>query len=418
MFNNINMKLNSLTNNVFEVCNSADEKIGELSRNDIISTGRLCAAEYIGKNLNMARNMTEAMGFKSRLAEFGGDYATLSKAHMEKKLLFCAARAYSAIGRSAPENIEQVKNDLTLYKDPIFLRTMSAIDSDVVAPLLYSAISDIAGPMMNMTSVPLGRTKEVTILSNEAFLFEDSSWGSSRSTTKNYLYNDTVTLNPSPKTCNATIKWFQMIATDNGMDAGWYYGSIMQGLWSKIMALFTNALTTAAADTKYVPSYLAFSSYSTANWASATVAAAAANGVNRDQLMAFGSYQALQAVLPNGTTSDAALTYNLGPEWIRNGFLAMVGRVPLYEVRQALVPGTVNTTGKLIFPNDQIYIMGRAGQALAPIYGAMAEGSPITIEMEPSETADFSIDINVTAIMDFKAVFASKIAVIDNVSLA
>lgn len=413
----MNMKLNSLSNGVFTALPKDDEKIGTLSRNDIIVSGRYCAAEYMGKHISVARNLS-ADSFKSKLESFGGDYATLARNHMENKLLFCAARAYAATGRKAPENVEQVKRDVTLYKDPIFLRTMSAIDTEVVAPLLYTVISDIAGPMMNISEVPMGRTKEITVLSNEAFLFEDSSWGASRSATKNYLYNDTITLNPRPSSANASIKWFQLIASDSGMDAGWYYGAIMQGLWSKIMALFTNALTTAAADTNYVPSYLSFSSYSSANWTSAVVAAAAANGIYPDQLMAFGARQALQAVLPNGTSSDAALTYSLGPEWIRNGFLAMVGNVPLYEVRQAIVPGTVNTTGNFVFPTDQIFITGRINNSLAPVYAAMAEGSPITIELDPSQTADFTIDINVTAVMDVKPVFASKIAFIDNVVLS
>lgn len=412
------IKLNSISNDIFNTAPKDDEKIGSLSRNDIITSGRYCAAEYLGRNISAVRNLSANESFKSRLEAFGGDYATLSRNHSENKLLFCAARAYAATGRKAPENAEQVKGDITLWKDPIFLRTMSAIDTEVVAPLLYSVISDIAGPMMNIGTVPLGRTKEVTILSNDIFLFEDSSYGAAHSVTKNYLYSDTVTLNPSPYATNATIKWFQLVASDTGMDAGWYYAAIMQGLWSKIMALFTNSFVEGASDAKYVPAYLSFSSYSTANWTNAIVATAAANGVTTDQLIAFGSRQALQAVLPSGTAADAALTYNLGPEWMRNGFLGVVGGVPLYEVRQALVPGTVNTTGKQIFPNDKIFITARVGNSLAPVYAAMAEGSPLTVELDPSKTADFSIDINVTAIMDVKALFASKIAVIDNVTLS
>ena len=414
---NLNMKLNSLADDVFAASSKNDETVGRLSRNDIIATGRLCAAEYIGNNLNTLRNYKEGQGFVSKLKGIGGDYTTLARNHMEKKLMYCATKAYAVIGKPAPESIEQIKNDASLYRDPVFLRTMSEIDSEVISPLLYSVISDIAGPMMNLSSVPFGRTKEITVASNEAFLFEDSAWGSSRSTTKNYLYADTITLNPTPRTANATIKWMQLIAIDSGLEAGWYYTAIMQGLYSKIMALFTNALVSAASDTRYVPSYLSFASYSTANWGAATVAAAAANGISRDSLMAFGAYQALQAVLPSGTNSDAALTYNLGPEWMRNGFLAMVGRVPLFEVQQAIVPGTVNTTGTMIFPNDMIFIAGRMGPSLAPVHAAMTEGQPITIEMTPRETADFTLDINVTVGLDVKPVFASKIAVIDNVTL-
>lgn len=414
----MNLKLNSLSRDAFAVNKESDETVGKISRNNIVATGRVCAAEYIGRNVSTIRNLSKEDGYASRIEAAGLDYAKMARSHMEKKLIFCAAQAYKAVGRPAPENVGQVKADLSLYKDPIFLRTMSAIDSEVVAPLLYSVISDLAGPMMNFTTVPMGRTKEITILSNDIFLFQDSSWGASRSVPKNYLYNDTVTLNPRPYSANATIKWYQLIAADEGMDAGWYYAAIIQGLWSKIMALFTKALTEGAADTKYVPEYLSFDSYSSANWANATVAAATANGVNRSQLMAWGAYQALQAVLPNGTASDAALTYGLGTEWMRNGFLGVVGGTPLYEVSQAFVPGTINTTGKTIFPTDMIFIGARVGRSLAPIYGAIADGSPITIEMDPSQTADFTLDINVTAVMDIQPVFAGKIAVIDNVTLA
>ena len=100
------------------------------------------------------------------------------------------------------------------------------------------------------------------------------------------------------------------------------------------------------------------------------------------------------------------------------GISSLVGGTPLYEVSQAFVPGTINTTGKMIFPTDMIFIGARVGRSLAPIYGAIADGSPITIEMDPSQTADFTLDINVTAVMDIQPVFAGKIAVIDNVTLA
>ena len=101
---------------------------------------------------------------------------------------------------------------------------------------------------------------------------------------------------------------------------------------------------------------------------------------------------------------------------MRNGFLAMAGRVPLVEVQQAMVPGTVNTLGRMIFPTDQIFIAGRVGQALAPMYGAFAEGSPVTIELTPSQTALFEIDIEVTAVFEISPIFASKVAVINNVT--
>lgn len=407
----INMKLNSLDRDTFVVRNDQDEKVGQISRNELIASGRLCATEYMGRNLSHNDG-----SFKSRMEEAGMDYAKLSQGHMEKKLIFCAAQSYKVQGRPAPTGIEDVRKDRGLYKDPIFLKTMAAIDSEVVTPLLYSVFSDLGGNMLNLTTVAPGQTKEINVLSNDIFLWEDSAPGSGHSTTKNYLYADTITLNPRMYSCNGTIKWFQMIAIDGGMDAGWYYAAILQGLWSKIMAMYTASLLAAANNSAYVPSYLTFNSYNSANWAAATTAVAVANGVRRDQLMAFGEYSSLQVILPSGTPSDAALTYGLGEEWMRNGFVSMVGRVPLFEVLPALIPGTVNTTGTMIGIGDNVFITARVGNSLAPIYGAMADGWPLMLEYTASETADFEISINASAMMDFKAIMAGKMAVIKNVT--
>ena len=63
------------------------------------------------------------------------------------------------------------------------------------------------------------------------------------------------------------------------------------------------------------------------------------------------------------------MSWSLATSWnhliCRNGFLAVVGGVPLFEVEQALLPGTVNTTGQMMFPNDTIIIAGRNGDLTA-----------------------------------------------------
>ena len=155
--------------------------------------------------------------------------------------------------------------------------------------------------------------------------------------------------------------------------------------------------------------------YNSTNWANAVMAVSAANRLPRNQLAAYGTYLALQQVLPKGTPSDAALTYGLGQEWMRNGFLAVVGGVPLFEVEQALLPGTVNSTGQMMFPKDTIIIFFCNDTATAEIYTGFAEGSPLVVEMNPRETGDMSIYIDCTAVMDTKVVMGSKIAVITNV---
>lgn len=412
----MNMRLNNLDRGLFAYRTANDETIGsganKISRNQIIASGRVCAAEYMGKAIS-----GNTGSFKSKFEGQKTDYATMSKKHSEEKFLFCAARAYAACGAPAPESFEQVKNDRSLWKDNVFLRTLARIDMEVITPMLFDVFNDLGGSMFNMSSIPFGSTREIVVDSNEVFLWEDGSLGSGHSTTKNYLYQDSITLNPRLFNANATIKWAQLMANDSGMDTGHYYAALIRGMWSKIMAITTNALTDTATQAQYVPSYLRFNSYNSANWAAATTAVAVANGVPRDRLMAFGQYSALQAILPSGTPSDAALTYGISEEWVRNGFVGMVGRVPLYEVLPAMVPNTINTTGDLIGLGDQVFITARVGDALAPVYVVFADGWPVTLEYTASETANFTIDILMSTMMDVKPIWGGRIGILDNVSL-
>jgi hypothetical protein len=47
--------------------------------------------------------------------------------------------------------------------------------------------------------------------------------------------------------------------------------------------------------------------------------------------------------------------------------------------------------------------------------GVYADGNPIMLTATPSETADFTIDINVGALFDIAPLFASKVGVITDV---
>lgn len=414
------LKLNSISNDLFKFNSAQDQTIGtgenKISRNKIIATGRLCAVEYAGTVLSGGSKEK----YKSRLNGFDGDYAALGKAHMDQKILFCATKAYESVGRSAPESAEAAKKDHTLCTDPVFLRTMAAIDTEIISPLLYDVISDLNGMVMDLSSVPMGSTKEIVVESNAAFLWEDGAVGASHSASRNYLYHDVVTLTPKAYHCAGRIKWFQDIVNADGRDAGRYYMAIIRGLQSKITALTMKAFTDAANNSSgYIPSYLYFTGFTSANWANARTAAAVANGVSPRDLMAFGRLNALQAVIPTGTPSDAALTYGLGEEWMKNGFIAMAAGIPLYEVLPAMVPGTANTTGDMIgIPDDQIFISARMGGGRAPVQGVVADGWPVTLEYTADETADFTIYINMTTLMDFKPVFANKIAMLDDVVIS
>ena len=95
------------------------------------------------------------------------------------------------------------------------------------------------------------------------------------------------------------------------------------------------------------------------------------------------------------------------------------GGVTRAYARQSRWPsgrGPQTTTLYSCYPDNMIIIAGRAGDAYAPIYTCFADGSPIVVEPNPSQTGAGTIDINVTAIMDTKVVMASKAAFITGVN--
>ena len=407
------LKLNQLSKEVFDASNVNNVAVKvnntEISRKDIVATGRLVACEYVGQLINKAKI---GESYETRLN--GIEYADLAKKHLEKKMLFCAAQANKLSGKEAPATFEEVKRNGAYAKDAMFLRVMAEIDRDVLDPIFFAVIDSVGMGLMQLEGAQLGATTQIDIRSNDVFLFEDSACGSGRSTTKNYLYAKTVTITPTVYACNATLKWYQDVV--NG-DAGRYYAAIINGMYNKIYAKLMKVLKNATTGNAYIPAGLTANTYTTANLITLTDLVAAANGVRVGDLMAIGNRMALSALLPVDGLGGAitGLQYGLGEEWFKNGFLAKAAGIDLFPVSPVIVPTTQNSTLDTIDTGTSIYFVPKAGYGYAPIRGVYAEGSPITLTATPSETADFTIDINVGAMFEIAPLFASKVGVMTNV---
>lgn len=429
------LRLNSIAKSVFDAsdiqfndtdkvklrANGARDSYKTISRKDIISSGRVVACEYIGQLIN--KNPLAAEKYNSMLKDVGMDYNAVQRSHRERKLLYCAAQVCKLTNEPAPQTFEEFeKVQMNFANDKIFLRIMAAIDREVLMPIFFDVIDAVGMNLVQWEPVGFGSTKEITVRSNDVFLYEDTAWGSSRSTSKNYLYAKTITLNPMPVTTNATIKWYQDVVAG---DAGRYYAAIMLGLYNKIYAKTISAMKKAIADNAtegYIPTDLTASTYSTSNWITITDKVAAANGVSVDSLMAIGTRSALSNLLPVDAAGGAitGLQYGLGEAWFYNGYLPKAGGVDLFPVSPVIVPGTQNNTLDTIDTGNNIYILAKG--LYRPLYGAYYQGTPITLTATPSGgngyaqgTADFTIDINVTATLDIKPVFASKVGVVTSV---
>lgn len=409
------IRLNSLNPDIFKA--SSAEVHGSQKRADIINVGRLLMAERAGRDMNaMSKIKGEVPAFNSLMDGKGIDYEDANKKLQRNMMLYCAEMAGKVTGEDAPETYEDFMRMQRKYlSDRNFLRVLAGIVTDIITPVLPAVATGAMDWFAQTVYVPLGQTYEVEIGSNDVFLFEDDSWGASRSKTANYLYSDTKTLNPTLRTAKATWKWYQLVG--NNVDLGRTFNAITAGLYSKITGIWGNALVAASTNTAYVPTNMQFT-YSNTNWVTAAKRVALVNNTSVRNVIAFGDLLALSHVLPstaNGanTNLDAALSTMLGVEWAKYGYLGDFMGIRNFVLDNALVPGTQNTTITEVLPNNRIWMM--AAGAYKPIYVAFEEGTPITIQLDPSETADMTIDILVSASMDAAPIFGSKIATISPV---
>lgn len=382
---------------------------GSDERSKLVCLARLLMKESNGRAFNKIRKnsaYTEMLDSE--------EYAKVNEGTKQKIILYCADRADIVEGREKNADYQEfLKHSIDYRKNQTFLRTLAGIVQDTVRPMLPYVMSNVLDELGQMVNVPFGQTYEIDVASNEIFVFQDSSWGASRSVPENTLHSYPITLNPKPYTAAATAKWYQLVGNDS--DFGLWLNAIYAGLYSKIMALWNGAMTAAAANNFFTPAFLRFNSFTSDNFNNAVELVSSVNHVPTDRLLVYGRRPTLAKMLPTGTAQDAALTYMLGGEWMRNGYMGTIQGVRAFELFNAVVPGTQNTTGSLVLNGSVAYIAAAKGNGYAPIYIGFEDDAPITLEFEPRETADMTMNVNVTVSMDVKAVFGTKLAVISNI---
>lgn len=391
--------------------NSAEFNGVEKERADIVTAGRLLMMERNGRDYNNMRLLEKKSADFTALID-DNTYAATNRNTKEKLFLYAAARTCAVSGEIAPESYgDFLKNQKKFMKDQTFLKVLAGIIRDIVTPVLPITMSNALGYLAETVNVPMGETYELDIASNDIFAFEDDSWGASRSKPSNYLYTKTTTLNPTPRTCKVTIKWYQMVGND--VDLGRFFNSIAAGMVSKITALVMAQMAVAASNSVFLPSSLKFTNTS-ANWVTAAARVAALNGTGYTNAVAIGHPSALNKVLPSGAVNlssvnlDAALATMLGVEWARYGYLGDYMGVRLMPLMDSIVPGTQNTSMTSLVPADRIWML--AANGLKPVYVGIEDGTPIEIQLDPRETGDMTIDIITTMSIDAKGVFGSKLA--------
>lgn len=398
------LNLNSVSNEVFAI-NGNDQ------REDIVAKGRVLFYEHALKG-KMA--ILSAKGQNTPVQRTMNDrgYKQLNEQFQRESLLYAAKLACASTGKKAPESWEEFKrNGGEYYGNARFYAVLQGIWQEVIIPILPAVYSEALSDFAETVEIELGQTYAVSIGSNDIPVFQDSSWGASRSVPRNRFYSRDYTLNPTPKSCWITAKWMQLVGTN--MDFGVFFANMVAGLYAKTMGMWNEAMTTATEDTSLIPTNLNFT-FNNQNWVKGANKIAALNNTTISDVFATGGTVALSKVLPNTVTGstnvnmDAAIATLLGADYTKAGYLGQFMAVRLMPMRDVIIPGTQNTTVETMLSENDIWML--AGNGRKPLTIGYTSGTPISIEMDPTRTGDMEIGLNLTISLDSVATFASKIA--------
>lgn len=405
------LSLNNIPSDIFKV--SAAENEGNQTRADIVQMGRLLAYEYARKGQNAVVTALNS-GDKAEGTLDAKQYKELNEKFQAELMLYSAKQLSQFTGEPCPSNLDEFKrNGLNYYGNKHFYAILQGIFQEIVTPILPRVYSEAVSVFADVVEVGFGETAQISIDSNDIPIFQDSAWGASRSVPRNRFYAKDYTLNPQPKTAQINAKWHQLVG--NNVDFGKFFANLTAGMYAKTMGMWQAAMTAAASNTALVPSGLTYA-FSSINWVTLANKISAVNSTAIGNVIAYGAAVPLAKVLPTQATGssnvnmDAALATLLGADYIRAGYLGEFMSVRLMPLVDAVVPGTQNSGVTTVLDNAKIWMMASNGRK--PMTIAYNSATPITLEFDPMQTADFEIGINVTIALDSCALFSSKVGLV------
>lgn len=375
------------------------------ARATIIAGGRKLLAENRRRNLNTIAkkdsNFEECDTETSSL-----EYTKLAESTANALFRFAAKNACDIIGRPLPKYAKDI--DGSIVSNQTFLATLADITSEIVAPMLPAVTSSFTGMLAQVyPGIERGKTKLITVKSNDIFQFDDAAYGAA-SNPPQRLYSNTVSLNPTLKTASATVNLFEYIA--NNVDLGDFFASIANGWLAYITGYTVKAFTEISKNADYFPSVLNQQTYSEQNFSIVANAVKKANGGMKT--VCVGDNMALSRVYPDITTYGSFMSGSFGEEWAKIGYVSSFKGVPLYEINNPVVPGTQNTTISSVIPETELYFISIGAQK--PIAIGMGADKMLTT-ITPDRTANESFIVNAGISADVKPIMGSKVGVIRNV---
>mgnify|MGYP000313198030 CR=1 FL=1 len=300
--------------------------------------------------------------------------------------------------RFEAEGLDLVKNP-SVNGNRDFRENFDAVIAQVInATLPMTMSSRFADTFMEIHHIGWGDTARFIVDSNELYQVNELAEGIHRGALQP-IYNNEIVVNPQPVEIAVSIDWY--LLASRKFDIGVWAAKIARSFENYVLAKAIAALigATDGLGAGYVANGVDVNNYGTL-----AQRVSAVNGGSA--IYALGTSVALSKLVP----STVGLQYGLGVEITKNGFLDRYLGTNVIAIDQAIDPLTINSSAKLMVPDDKIFLV--SANAYKPLKICM-EGNEITLTDLPEYTSDRTYTFSVKVRLGIAAILGSKHGVIN-----
>lgn len=270
--------------------------------------------------------------------------------------------------RYAEKGLEIFKSSM-VNKNQNVRNNFNIILSETIRAYIPEVANDIFSSLIaEVRQIGYGDTAKFDVESNDLFKVNQKAEGIQKGVDQP-LFDKDFTVNPSPIEISTYIDWYLVAAGQ--FDIGSWTAKLAASFMSYIFIRSVKGLAQAA--TQFGNGY-------TANGVSPDQF-----GVLKQKVEAANGGMSVVAVGTEVALSKLSLGGNyqvqIGEEMNKVGYLDQYLSTPILALKNALVPGTINTsTPTLVLPNNKIYLIPVAGDRPVKI---VFEGDEVVVEADP-----------------------------------
>jgi hypothetical protein len=288
-------------------------------------------------------------------------------------------------------DLDMVKNPQVRNRD--FMDRFFAVVSQVMTPVIPAVVSTAIMNLAEVKDIALGDTAQFIVKSNELFQVNEFGEGIHMGATQR-LYNEEVVVNPTLKEITVDVDWY-WVATGK-MDFGEWAYKVGVSFGAYINKLIYSTMVSSITD---IPAAYKANSFSDANFLNISQRVEAANAGAKCYV--YGTKTALGSILP----SNSYMQVLLGEEWSKVGYIAQYKSVPVMEIDQILVPGTVNGAATFGIDNTYLWFMPMGGYKPVKL---VFEGAAWTTQDDSTKTSDKTQNLVIQRRMGVKLIVGSR----------